>query len=315
MFSNTGTNFEKRVFEILHHLVDAGLAKELRRQKYVKDRDGNTRKIDLSVVLCTNLVDLLVSIECKRKRRSLSLDDVDQIKTFKRELPVRNLFWLVYDGVINDSVRRALQNNGISAYSGDELERIVTDVVNTFRSSAGAINQARSQIRHFSVMDTYMQSHAENGLHSIIAADFRAFDDVWRMFSAEASRMHQQIEEMWAPPYAKFSDNELKPFLQAVNSPDPEGWLVRLLIDFKDSGGTEEDAEAILEWLKITTGDGADERYDVISKVEDYLGGWEDRAKHIFEDDFNEEKFYRQLPPKGARIPESLPKWSDSTSD
>jgi hypothetical protein len=69
----------------------------------------------------TSAVEILVSIECKAKGRTISLDDVDQLKTFKQELPERNIFWLVYDGTINDSLRRALKSHGISAYSKAEL--------------------------------------------------------------------------------------------------------------------------------------------------------------------------------------------------
>lgn len=133
MTNTRGVEFEKRVFESLNRLAELGLAKDIICQDHVVDRDRNIRKIDYTFVLRTNLADLLITIECKSKKRPLSLDDVDQIKIFKQELPERNLFWLVSEGSINTSASLALKSNGIKVYTIEELEDIVESLVLHFK--------------------------------------------------------------------------------------------------------------------------------------------------------------------------------------
>jgi hypothetical protein len=130
-----GYTFEESVYAEIRRLEEIGFARDIRRQERVRDRNGNYRKVDVSFILVTWAVEILVSIECKSKGRSISLDDVDQLMTFKRELPERNIFWLVYEGSVNSSVRRALKSNGISAYSGKELFRIIKSLVQAYANS------------------------------------------------------------------------------------------------------------------------------------------------------------------------------------
>jgi hypothetical protein len=124
-----GTQFERRVLRCLEALGVAGFASQIRHQEQVNDRDGNRRKVDISFILPTSVMDLHITVECKSKRRILSLDDVDQLRLLKLSLPRRNLFWLISEGAVNSSVRLALEGAGIGYYSIKKFEEIVSDIV------------------------------------------------------------------------------------------------------------------------------------------------------------------------------------------
>lgn len=103
-----GSRFEIRVSQAIRRLETIGFAKDLKLQDRVKDRDGHARKVDLSFVLCTWAVEILVSVECKSRNKLITLDEVDQIKVFRRELPERNIFWLVVDGDAGATVNKGV---------------------------------------------------------------------------------------------------------------------------------------------------------------------------------------------------------------
>ena len=149
--TSRGARFEARVHKAIERLERIGFVRDLRSQDYVKDRDGNSRKVDLSFVLCTWAVEILVSVECKSRNRPISLDQVDQIKVFKTELPERNIFWLVVEGDTGENVKVALESAGISLYVIDDLERIIDHMRRSFRKSR--IKRLRRSTHMFSMMD------------------------------------------------------------------------------------------------------------------------------------------------------------------
>jgi len=124
-----GSRFEARVRKSIKRLEKLGFARDLKSQDYVKDRDGNLRKVDLPFVLSTWAVEILISVECKSRNKPISLDQVDQIKVFKNELPERNIFWLVIEGDAGENVKIALESAGISLYNIADLERIIDHIV------------------------------------------------------------------------------------------------------------------------------------------------------------------------------------------
>jgi hypothetical protein len=98
------------------------------------DRDGQTRKIDITFVLHTWAVDILVTVECKSHATALTLDEVDQLKVYKHDIPTRNVFWLVTDGHVSSSAAEALKSAGIAIYHVQELEDIVGAICRDSRS-------------------------------------------------------------------------------------------------------------------------------------------------------------------------------------
>lgn len=130
-----GKNFEERVFIAIQRLEDLGFARELKFQDKVLDKNGNSRKIDISFILCTDMIELRISVECKSRERNLTLDDINQIKIFKSELPERNLFWIVTDSNAGENVLKSLKNDGISFYEINELELIISNLCKDFKNS------------------------------------------------------------------------------------------------------------------------------------------------------------------------------------
>lgn len=148
--SDRGIKLETRMRAAIEKLEKIGFAHDIKVQDQVKDRDGNIRKVDLSFILCTCLVDILVTVECKSRERTLTLHEVDQLKVLKTELPGRNIFWLVVDGEVSETVRTALKSAGIIHYSIDGLEQIIESICNQYKGSE--IPRLRAQASQLSVM-------------------------------------------------------------------------------------------------------------------------------------------------------------------
>lgn len=130
--SNRGTRFEERVFLAITKLEQKGFAKRITLHDQVADRDGNTRTVDLTFILQVLFVEILVSVECKSRGRHLSLGEVDQIKTFKQELPERNIFWLVSEGGIGKNAAKALKKAGIAFYQIKDFEDIIDEICSRY---------------------------------------------------------------------------------------------------------------------------------------------------------------------------------------
>ena len=95
------------------------------------------------------------------------------------------------------------------------------------------------------------------------------------------------------------SDIDLQPYLVALESSDPEGQLVRLVIDFKKRGGTQTEAEEILYQAGLRSGAWGtrDSRDSVLEGVIGCVAGQCCMSNYIFAEDFDEKLFYRDLPP------------------
>ena len=98
------------------------------------------------------------------------------------------------------------------------------------------------------------------------------------------------------------SDDILKPYLDAINSDDPEGRLLRLVVDLKNKGGTQEEAEELVYQAGVTSGvwGKRDERDAAVEAVLHCIGGYCSLGNHIFAEDFDEKNLYRVLPPSLA---------------
>ena len=95
------------------------------------------------------------------------------------------------------------------------------------------------------------------------------------------------------------SDADLLPYLVALESDDPEGRLLRLVIDFKNRSGTQPEAEEILHQAGLQSGAWGthDSRDVVLETVSNCVTGQCSPGNHIFAEDFDEKHFYRTLPP------------------
>jgi hypothetical protein len=132
--NSRGYLLEDKVAELLEHLGSRGLARDIKKNAYVKDRDGNMRKLDISFVLITDLVEINVTIECKSKDNPLSIDHTDQIKTFARDIPGRNIFWLITEAGLNAHATTAVQLAGISHYTLTELRSLIETIIKRYDS-------------------------------------------------------------------------------------------------------------------------------------------------------------------------------------
>ena len=97
----------------------------------------------------------------------------------------------------------------------------------------------------------------------------------------------------------KISDIGLQPYLAALESSDPEGRLVRLVIEMKKRGSTQAEAEEILYQTGLRSGAWGtrDSRDTVLEMVICCVAGQCSLGNHIFAEDFDEKLFYRNLPP------------------
>lgn len=88
-------------------------------------------------------------------------------------------------------------------------------------------------------------------------------------------------------------------FFKALQEEDSEGHLVRAVIDFKNSGGSQKQAENILVQVW-------EENYDPFDTPEKIRKAWDNVIdavtgrcclhNHIFSGDFEEENYYRPIP-------------------
>jgi hypothetical protein len=94
-------------------------------------------------------------------------------------------------------------------------------------------------------------------------------------------------------------DEHLAPYIRALGSEDPEGQLIRLFLNFKNQGGTQEQAEALLDQLAERTGafENDKKKADVLEGVSCCITGYCSASNHIFRKDFEEWHFYRRIPP------------------
>lgn len=176
-----GRDFERKIFILINGLEEVGLAKSIKLQDHVTDRDGNQRKIDLTFILCTNLVEINITVECKSKTRTISLDDIDQIKTFKNELPERNVFWFIYEGTINDNVRKSLRAKGISYYSYTQFEQIVKSILKKYSKLKGKIDSSKSVATMLSMMNPVAYGYAVYKTHEYLYKCFVSADEVYHL--------------------------------------------------------------------------------------------------------------------------------------
>lgn len=284
MKKNDGSSLERRTESIIQKLVDVGLAKQLCLHDTAQDRDGLGREIDLTFVLCTNLVDVRVSVECKSRKKPLSLADIDQIKTFKRDLPGRNVFWLVFQGALGANARDALSKSGISFYSVQELETIVAGIVTEYHKRREGVHAAQQSIHRFSMLDTCTQSMAELSLHGALSSCFESLPDVSSAFSEETDRMWRAHHDAWfKDPWDDIPEEVMGPFLKAIDSAAPFAETVPLLKDFAAKGGTREAAEDLLEGVRHKSGaaDECDERTYIIDDLIDLVLGIGDHDEEI----------------------------------
>jgi hypothetical protein len=123
-----GTELERAVYRLLSQLEEVGLVYDLRMPDYVEDVHKHLRRLDLSFHLRGVGIDVLINIECKGRKRPLTADQLDQLKTFKSEILDRNIFWFVYDGELTQSARETLDDCGIPYYRLDELDAAIAQV-------------------------------------------------------------------------------------------------------------------------------------------------------------------------------------------
>jgi len=162
VISRRGYLLEDKVAELLGHLGNRGLARDIKKNAYVKDRDGNTRKLDISFVLVTDLVEINVTIECKSRDSALSIDHTDQIRTFARDIPGRNIFWLITEAGLNASASTAVQQAGISHYTIAELRDLIETIIKRYDSLG--IESLRSASAMFSGMHAALMSMTDECL-------------------------------------------------------------------------------------------------------------------------------------------------------
>jgi hypothetical protein len=165
---NRGTNFEDKVYALLLELETVGLVHSVKKPDYIKDWYGNTRRVDVSFYLRSIAVEVLISVECKSHERPLAIDQIDQIRTFKNDLPRRNIFWLVFEGELNQNVMKTLKESGISYYSYDELKGLISSIKKSIEDNKKEILSLISRIRMFSTMDPSAQAWAEEQLEQLL---------------------------------------------------------------------------------------------------------------------------------------------------
>lgn len=118
-----GVQFEARVLALIRRLERVGLATNVEHSTVVIDKSGVPRQVDISFTLRTLVVDIRVTVECKSKTRSLSLEDIDQIRLLRASLPARSIFWLVSESGLSANAASALLADGISHYAYKDLSR------------------------------------------------------------------------------------------------------------------------------------------------------------------------------------------------
>lgn len=311
MSTKMGSTLESRVARILGKLVSAGLARNLQSQDRVRDSNGCIRKIDFSMTLCTNLVEIDVTIECKYKTKPLSLDDIDQIKTYKRELPERNIFWLVYEGSLSDNVREALKNLGISAYSVDELRAIVDDRIAKYGIRANPIAASRvGKMFHLLMTDVGYIPLSDEVRPFLAALDAddpeRVLIDLLIELKNNGGTM-REAEDILDELRYECGDDATCDLIDHVRDDyiDWERGLFGLQFDYeqlmeacKANSQPESSARYLIEsssfWRDLAR------RYDLIKLIQDgqgdvirnaideYLSGHECRKRYIFSNDFDE---------------------------
>jgi transglutaminase-like putative cysteine protease len=87
-------------------------------------------------------------------------------------------------------------------------------------------------------------------------------------------------------------------FLAATRSSDAEGHLVREVLNFKRSGGTQKQAEQILGYVWDYNEEACDpEIAKTLEDVDNAITGYCAGSNHLFAADFKEEHYYRKIPP------------------
>jgi hypothetical protein len=127
---NRGKQFEQKVYDLLLNLEKDGFISDVRYQERVLDRDKNPRYLDFS--FCTLSIPFFkfrVSVECKSRKRNITISEIDQIKVFQNETE-RNIFLLITEKPLSKSAENAIRKRGIEHITYDELVQAVSIVKN-----------------------------------------------------------------------------------------------------------------------------------------------------------------------------------------
>jgi hypothetical protein len=191
-----GPRFEERVCDALRLLENVGLATDIKRQDYVEDRDRNQRKVDISVTLRTNIVHIRVSMECKSRERTITLDEIDQIKMMRLELPERNIFWLIYEGQLGQNAAKALRRAGIATYSIEQFERIIDSICSARKE--WHIDSLATKTARFSSMDPNAFALFASVLEDALIKCFEPLSDIVGVL-----KLHRRYNNVDRPPLEK----------------------------------------------------------------------------------------------------------------
>ena len=129
-----GRALEDRVHDALNRLQRVGAVREVFRQHATKDRDGANRKLDFSFVLVTPPIDVNITVECKNTSRRIGVSDIDQIRSYKRDIPSRNVFWIIASQPTTASASKLLDSLGIRAFTIEKFENVTNEIEEMYRS-------------------------------------------------------------------------------------------------------------------------------------------------------------------------------------
>jgi hypothetical protein len=172
-------------------LSEIGFARDIELGEEIVDRDGNSRKVDLSFILTTWAVEIRVSAKCVSGM--VTIQQVDEITSLKAHLADRNIFWLITEQEPSPELKSTLKAAAISVYAIKDLEEIIKGIIRAYKGSR--IEELRRQTRMFSVLSPDMYGRSAAMLRDEEMTVLAGLGDICDMLSKRNSDFSLPYEE------------------------------------------------------------------------------------------------------------------------
>jgi len=124
---SVGKDFEEQVIKLFKSLEEVGVVSIIGSNMKIKDKDGNSREIDILVKFLGQGFSLDVCVECKKRKR-VKIDVIDRIRSLRQTTQYNN-FMIISDTDISKPTKEAAERDNIPILLFDDFQSYVENVM------------------------------------------------------------------------------------------------------------------------------------------------------------------------------------------